>query len=66
MGAVKGGSVKGGAMKEGDSGKMGSVKGGCHEGIPSFSGQQAGGRHPTGMLSCFWRRLHLKINFYLC
>ena len=24
---------------------------GCHEGIP-LSGQQVGGMHPTGMLSC--------------
>ena len=29
----------------------GSVKGGCHEGIPP--GQQAGGTHPTLMFSCF-------------
>ena len=29
---------------------------------PRLSGQ-AGGTHPTGMLSCFWCSLHLKINF---
>ena len=53
-GSVKMGSVKGGVMKEPR----------CHEGTP-LSRQQAGGTNPTGMLSCFWCSLHLKINFNL-
>ena len=43
--------------------KMGFVKGGVIK--EPLSGQQVGGTHPTGMLSCVWCSLHLKINFYL-
>ena len=46
------GGVLGGCHPRGGFRETGFCEWGCHEGTPP-SGQQAGGKHPTGVLSCY-------------